>query len=95
MIIKKDYSAMDKKLIDGTDYLLTDNPGTMQIEAPVVFIGYGIRNKELKCDPFSQSDLKRKIVLILSGFAGINDTLSSGGLTGMPYGISFLIYPFQ
>ena len=56
---------------------MTDNPGTMQIEAPVVFIGYGIKNKELKCDPFSQSDLKGKIVLSFSGFAGINDTLSA------------------
>jgi hypothetical protein len=77
IIINTDYSTKDKKLINGTDYLLTDNPGTMQIEAPVVFIGYGIKNNELKCDPFSQSDLKGKIVLIISGFAGINDTLSA------------------
>ena len=49
----------------------------MQIEAPVVFIGYGIKNKELNCDPYTKVDLKGKIVFILSGFAGINDTLSA------------------
>jgi len=77
MIIKTNYSSINKKLINGTDYLMSDNPGSMQIEGPVVFLGYGIKNKDLKCDPYSQLNLKGKIVFIISGFAGINDTLSS------------------
>lgn len=77
VIIKTNYSSIDKKLVNGTDYLMSDNPGTMQIEGPVVFLGYGITNKELKCDPFSKLNLKGKIVFIISGFAGIDDTLSA------------------
>jgi hypothetical protein len=77
IIIKTNYSSINKKLINGTDYLMSDNPGTMQIEGPVVFLGYGIKNKDLKCDPYSQLNLKGKIVFIISGFAGINDTLSA------------------
>jgi hypothetical protein len=77
VIIKTNYSSIDKKLVNGTDYLMSDNPGTMQIEGPVVFLGYGITNKDLKCDPFSKLNLKGKIIFVISGFAGIDDTLSA------------------
>jgi hypothetical protein len=77
MTVQTNYSTISRKLINGTDYLMSDNPQTMQLEGPVVFLGFGIKNKDLKCDPFSQLNLKGKIVFIISGFPGINDTLSN------------------
>ncbi len=47
-----------------------------QINAPIVFVGYGFYNKELGYDDFKGVDVKGKIVLRLSKFPGWNDTTS-------------------
>ncbi len=70
---KTAHSVQEIKLIEGTDYQLQGNPTSMKIEAPVVFLGYGLKNESLKCDPFRKVDLQGKIVFLLNGFAGIDD----------------------
>ena len=42
----------------------------IEIEAPVVFAGYGFRNEKLRYDDFSKLDLKGKFILKLSGSPG-------------------------
>ena len=42
----------------------------IEIEAPVVFAGYGFRNEKLRYDDFSKLDLKGKYILKLSGSPG-------------------------
>lgn len=41
-----------------------------EIEAPVVFAGYGFKNEKLKYDDFSKLDLKGKFMLKISGAPG-------------------------
>ena len=45
--------------------LRPSNPG-MEIEAPVVFVGYGYKNEKLKYDDFNKTDVKGKFVLKIS-----------------------------
>jgi hypothetical protein len=66
-------SEQTKELVEGTDYQIQGRFSSMAIDAPIVFIGYGIKNEDLNCDPFKQVDLKGKIAFVLTGFAGIND----------------------
>jgi hypothetical protein len=46
------------------------------IVSPVVFVGYGMVDKEKGIDDFAGVDVKGKIILRLSGFPGINDESS-------------------
>jgi hypothetical protein len=66
-------SEQTKELVEGTDYQIQGRFSSMAIDAPIVFLGYGIKNEDLNCDPFKQVDLKGKIAFVLTGFAGIND----------------------
>ena len=73
LINRTAYSAKELTLIEGADFELRGNSSSMEIEAPVVFLGYGLQSEALKCDPFEKVNLEGKIVFLLSGFAGIND----------------------
>ena len=61
-------SSQVKKLVEGVDFQLQGRFGSVELDAPLVFLGYGIKNDELKSDPFRQMDVKGKIAVILSGF---------------------------
>ena len=69
-------SAFTKKLIEGVDFQVRGPAGTMEIDAPVVFLGYGVKNEKLKSNPWHDTDVNGKIVFIVSGFPGIKDSLS-------------------
>lgn len=73
LIKRTAYSAKELTLNEGTDFEVRGNPSSMEIEAPVVFLGYGLQNETLKSDPFGKVNLEGKIAFLLSGFAGIND----------------------
>lgn len=47
-----------------------------QIEAPLVFVGYGLQNSALGYNDYEKLDMNGKIVLVLDGFPGHEDTLS-------------------
>ncbi|RLD78311.1 MAG: hypothetical protein DRJ15_11790 [Bacteroidetes bacterium] len=73
LINRTAYSAKELTLIKGADFELRGISSSMEIEAPVVFLGYGLQSEALKCDPFEKVNLEGKIVFLLSGFAGIDD----------------------
>jgi Zn-dependent M28 family amino/carboxypeptidase len=50
------------------DFFLRPSDPATEIEAPVVFVGYGIRNEKLKYNDFNKLDVKGKFVLKLSGY---------------------------
>jgi hypothetical protein len=59
-----------------TDFSVQASGVSMEIELPVVFVGYGLTDKENGYDDFKDVDVKDKIILRLSGYPGQNDTLS-------------------
>lgn len=61
------------KTIDLTkniDFIMRPPDKGMEIEAPVVFVGYGFKNEKLRYDDFSKLDLKGRFILKLSGNPG-------------------------
>ena len=61
----------------GIDYNITGIETDTEIEAPVVFVGYGIKNDSLKYNDFARVNVKGKIILRLDGYPGFRDTTSS------------------
>ena len=59
-----------------TDYWVRSSDVGIEINAPVVFAGYGYVNKEHGYDDFKGVDVKNKIILCLSGYPGYSDTTS-------------------
>lgn len=66
-------STITKTLTEGSDYEIKGRAEAVKITAPVVFLGYGIKNRDLDCDPYKDVDLNGKIAFILTGFPGINN----------------------
>ncbi|MFH1160582.1 MAG: hypothetical protein V1733_06520 [bacterium] len=62
----------------GTDYKVRIPTTGMEFTAPLVFVGYGIRDKESGWDDFADIDVKGKIVIRVSGYPGKGDSLSKG-----------------
>jgi hypothetical protein len=61
---------------EGVDYSLGRSAMSTKFNAPVVFVGYGIVDKEKGIDDFAGVDVKGKVVIRLSGFPGVNDLTS-------------------
>ena len=59
------------------DYNLTGIETDTEILAPVVFVGYGIKDDSLKYNDFARVNVKGKIILRLDGYPGFRDTTSS------------------
>ena len=57
-------------LTGNIDFRMRNPFQSLEIEAPVVFVGYGIRNEKLRVDDFSKMDLKGKFVLRINGAPG-------------------------
>ncbi len=73
--------AMKIKTVEGTtyksiyllynvDFSVRSGDQGIEIEAPVVFAGYGFRNEKLRYDDFIKLDLKGKFFLKISGSPG-------------------------
>ena len=52
------------------DFLSRYPDQSVEIEAPIVFVGYGIKSEKLRVDDFNRMDLKGKFVLRISGAPG-------------------------
>ncbi len=61
-------------LTGNIDFTMRPYDQDVEIEAPVVFAGYGFRSEKLKYDDFSKLDLKGKFILKLSGSPGFAKT---------------------
>jgi hypothetical protein len=68
-------SAM--QLTQGVDYQVQAGPQSIDAEAPVVFVGYGISANDKGYDDYKGIDVKGKIVALISGFPGHADTTSA------------------
>ncbi len=58
---------------EGVDFTAGRPAVSQKFEAPVVFVGYGLVDKEKGIDDLAGVDLKGKIILRLSGFPGMKD----------------------
>jgi len=76
-IIKKGVdSRYQINLTYKTDYLITPGNQSVETEAQVVFVGYGIINKKLKQNDYKGLDVKGKILIRLAGYPGWMDSAS-------------------
>lgn len=55
-------------LTENVDYTVWTADPAVEISAPVLFVGYGYRNDELKYNDFAKLDVKGKFILKLSGY---------------------------
>ena len=69
-------SSLTSKLVEGVDYQIRGSYATSRIDAAIVFLGYGIKNEQLKSDPYRRIDVQGKIVFIIEGFPGSKDSQS-------------------
>ncbi|MFC2089533.1 M20/M25/M40 family metallo-hydrolase [Bacteroidota bacterium] len=60
-----------------TDFSVSTSDVAQEIDAPVVFVGYGFRDEESGYDDFKGVDVEGKIILRLSGYPGYNDEESA------------------
>ena len=61
----------------GIDYNISDIETDTEIDAPVVFVGYGVKNDSLKYNDFAKVNVRGKIILRFDGYPGFRDTTSS------------------
>jgi hypothetical protein len=61
----------------GIDYTLSGIETDTEIDAPLVFVGYGVKNDSLKYSDFSKLNVRGKIILRFDGYPGFRDTTSS------------------
>ncbi len=59
-----------------TDFQVRPSDVGIEINAPVVFVGYGYVNKKNAYDDFKGVDVKNKVILCLTGYPGYSDTTS-------------------
>lgn len=61
----------------GIDYNLSGIETDTEIDAPIVFVGYGVKNDSLKYNDFAKVNVRGKIILRFDGYPGFRDTTSS------------------
>lgn len=61
----------------GVDYNLSGIETDTEIDAPVVFVGYGVENDSLRYSDFAKINVKGKIIVRFDGYPGFRDTTSS------------------
>ena len=67
-IITADGDAIETvSLTNNIDFSLRPFNSNIEIEAPVIFTGYGFKNEQLKYNDFSKLDVKGKFILKISG----------------------------
>ena len=61
-----------ERLSDATDFVMggSASEDKSSVDAPLVFVGYGIRSDRFKHDDYSKVDVKGKIVVVLQGKPG-------------------------
>ncbi|MBK9356895.1 MAG: M20/M25/M40 family metallo-hydrolase [Bacteroidales bacterium] len=72
----KSYSRRD--LIPEQDFIIETGPSGFQIEAPLVFAGFGISAPKAGYNDLSGISVRGCIVVVMDGYPGENDTLSPG-----------------
>ncbi len=59
-----------RRFVHGQEVILTPTPGEapVAVEAPVVFVGYGLQAPEIGIDDYKGLDVRGKVVVVLNGF---------------------------
>jgi hypothetical protein len=70
-------SSLVKNFDYGIDYNISGIETDTEIESPVVFVGYGIKNDSLNYNDFAKVDVRGKIILRLDGYPGFRDSTST------------------
>lgn len=70
-------ARLKKNFEYGIDYSLFGIETDTELDAPVVFVGYGIKNDSLKINDYARVNVKGKIIARLDGYPGFRDTTSS------------------
>jgi len=75
-------SRVIRDLAYNVDFTMRPSAAGIELDAPVVFAGYGFRNDKLRYNDFSKLDLTGKFVLKISGIPGFaREALSPAELT--------------
>jgi len=69
-----------------TDFTVRYSDISRIVESEIVFVGYGYVNEENKYDDYKGVDVNGKIILILNGYPGHNDTASEAYQLFTPQG---------
>jgi hypothetical protein len=69
-----------------TDFSVLTSDVAVDLEMPVVFVGYGFTDRESGYDDYKGVDVRDKIILYLSGYPGQADTTSKAYKTFNPDG---------
>ncbi len=77
LITELNGARLTKNFDYGIDYNLNGIETNMDIDAPVVFVGYGIKNDSLKINDYARVNVRGKIIARLDGYPGFRDTTSS------------------
>lgn len=73
---------MITSLVYNIDFTYRPGETQMELEAPVIFAGYGFRNDKLRYNDFSKLDLKGKFILRIMGIPGFaRESLSPSELS--------------
>lgn len=64
-------STVSIPLVYNLDFTLRPTDTEVEIDAPVVFAGYGFRNEKLKWNDYSKIDVRGKFILKIAGVPGI------------------------
>ena len=60
----------------GIDYSISGVESELEVESPIIFVGYGVKNDSLKYNDFARMNVKGKIIVRLDGFPGYHDSSS-------------------
>ena len=77
LVTKEKEGISGTNFIYKTDFVAYYPEFSQEINAPVVFAGYGFQDKDKKYDDFKGIDIKGRIVMIMEGYPGHKDTASS------------------
>jgi hypothetical protein len=64
--------------IPGIDFNVECGPSDIEIEAPLMFAGYGITAPQAGYDDYRKINAENHIVIVMDGFPGKGDSLSAG-----------------
>ncbi|UCG27998.1 MAG: M20/M25/M40 family metallo-hydrolase, partial [Bacteroidales bacterium] len=77
VISKKGTGSRTLNFVYRTDFSVNTSEVGIELNAPVVFVGYGLADKENKYDDYAGLDVEGKVILRLSGFPGHLDSSSA------------------
>jgi len=70
-IVRKDLNARNETQLEyKVDYSINPGSQSIETEAQVIFVGYGIEDQKLKQHDYKGLDIKGKILIRLSGYPG-------------------------